>query len=162
MTTLSKVKSCNKCTEPRAHNTSYCRIHFNEKQREKRKVNKNKPTRKYEKTINGFLMRVYRNMESRVTGIQWKKAHIYEGLDLLPREQFYDWAKNDSTFNLLYVNWKKSGYNRKITPSINRIDSLLGYLYGNIEWITHSENSRLGAVSKYENVASRRHTTTKI
>lgn len=162
MTALFKVKNCNKCIEPRTHNTSYCRAHFNERQREKRKLNKNKPTRKYEKTINGFLMRVYRNMESRVTGIQWKKAHLYKGLDLLPREQFYDWAKNNSAFNLLYINWKKSGYDRKITPSINRIDSSLGYLYNNIEWITHSENSRLGAVSKYENVISRRHSTPKI
>jgi hypothetical protein len=33
--------------------------------------------KKYEKTPKGYLMRTYRNMKSRVLGIQHKKAHIY-------------------------------------------------------------------------------------
>jgi hypothetical protein len=45
---------------------------------------------KYEKTKKGFLMRKYRNMQSRVTGIQKKKAHLYKDLYLLPREQYYE------------------------------------------------------------------------
>jgi len=61
----------------------------NRKQREYRLVNKDRHTKKYEKTVNGYLMRCYRNMQSRVTGVLKHKAHLYEGKELLDRQQFY-------------------------------------------------------------------------
>lgn len=120
----------------------------NAKQREYRKQNGNSCTRRYEKTIPGFLMRCYRNMESRVTGVQSKKWHLYRGLALLDRQDFYDWARNDWSFYGLWLDWVKSDYDRRLTPSINRIDASRGYEIDNIEWLTHSENSRLGSVSQ--------------
>lgn len=118
------------------------------KQREYRKRTGNISTKRYEKTINGFLMRTYRNMQSRVTGVQKKKAHLYVGKTLLPRQDFYDWSKHDFTFQTLFAIWESNEYARKLTPSINRIDSSKGYELGNIEWLTHSENSRLGAINR--------------
>lgn len=117
------------------------------KQRVRRKLSGNANTHKYEKTINGFLMRCYRNMKSRVTGIQKLKSHLYKNLSILNKEQFYDWSKNDVCFNRLYSNWKLENYNQKMCPSIDRINTLIGYELNNIRWITHSENSRLGAIS---------------
>lgn len=105
-------------------------------------------TKRYEKTKKGFLMRAYRNMQSRVTGVQWKKSHLYQNLSLLPREDFYAWSLLDQGFNLLFDSWTKAGFPRKISPSIDRIDSSLGYELSNIRWITHSENSRLGSISQ--------------
>ena len=119
------------------------------RQREYRKRTNNAATKRYEKTPKGFLMRKYRNMMSRVRGIQKKKAHLYSGLELLDRESFYGWAMSSSDFWKLYNRWVKSGYNRKLCPTVNRIDSRKGYLLNNIEWITHSENSRLGAISNW-------------
>lgn len=121
-------------------------------QRKHRQENNNLWTKKYEKTRKGFLMRTYRNMQSRVTGVQWKKAHLYNGLALLPRQTFYDWALSDRMFDELFIKWEQSNYDRKLTPSINRINSHKGYLEGNIEWLTHSENSRLGAISEKRKV----------
>lgn len=115
----------------------------NAKQRLTRSKNRNSYTFKYEKSPSGFLMRTYRNMESRVTGVQKEKAHLYLGLSILPREQFYLWARNNVDFWRLYRTWVASGYDRKLTPSINRIDPDQGYDLGNIEWLTHSLNSAL-------------------
>lgn len=117
-------------------------------QRQRRKENSNAYTKKYEKTVNGKLMRTYRNMQSRVEGTLSGKAHLYEGLDIMPREDFYSWATNDPDFLRLYNEWAVSGYQIKLSPSINRIDTNLGYVVGNVEWLTHSENSSLGAISK--------------
>lgn len=103
--------------------------------------------KRYEKTIPGFLMRCYRNMQSRITGVQSKKWHLYRGLSLLDRQIFYAWARDDWQFYRLWIDWERSGYDRRLTPSVNRIDASRGYELGNIEWITHSENSRLGAIS---------------
>lgn len=102
----------------------------------------NLSTKKYEKTEKGFLMRCYRNMESRTRGIQHLKAHLYKGKTLLSRENFYAWSLADKDFHSLFKAWCESNYNRKLTPSINRIDSAKGYELNNMEWITHSENSR--------------------
>jgi len=108
----------------------------------------NLSTKKYEKTKNGFLMRLYRNMESRISGVQWQKYHLYEGKELLTRSDFYDWAMVSVEFDRLFDLYEKSGYDRKLAPSVDRIDSSRGYSIDNMEWVTHSENSRRGTLSK--------------
>ena len=120
----------------------------NRLRREYRKMTGNIDTHLYEKTIKGFLMRKYRNMESRVTGVQKLKSHLYKGLDLLDREEFYQWAESSDTFKSLFKVWVASGYERKLCPSVDRINSSLGYNLSNMEWITHSENSRRGSISR--------------
>lgn len=118
-------------------------------QRISRKANGNLHTRRYEKTRKGFLMRKYRNMTSRVTGVQHLKAHLYKGKEILDREDFYEWAVNSLDFDTLFENWKEGNYDRKLCPTVDRIDASKGYTVENMQWITHSENSRLGALSRY-------------
>jgi hypothetical protein len=120
----------------------------NAKQREYRRKNGNKVTVRYEKTKNGFLMRLYRNMQSRTSGIQKQKFHLYRGCELLPRDEFYEWSKSSEAFHELFRVWESSGYERKLTPSVDRKDSDFGYSINNMEWVTHSENSRRGASSR--------------
>ena len=111
-------------------------------QREYRKKNGNAVTRRYEKTPKGFLMRMYRNMQSRVTGVQKHKAYLYKGKELLNREIFYEWALDHADFWKLYWTWEQSQYDRKLAPTVDRVDSSQGYHLENMEWVTHSENSR--------------------
>jgi len=124
------------------------RDEMNRKRREYRKRTGNAETHRYEKTVKGFLMRKYRNMQSRVTGIQHKKAHLYKGLSLLPREDFYNWAMPHIQFHKLWIDWVDSDYKRKLCPTVDRIDSTKGYELDNMRWITHSENSILGCHSE--------------
>lgn len=144
---------CGKEFTKKSCNHKYCspdcrRKRFNRKRREYRKRTHNAATHKYEKTKKGFLMRKYRNMQSRVTGVQKLKSHLYEGLKILDREDFYKWAFNSPEFHKLFKQYEKSDYEMKLCPTVNRIDSDKGYLLGNMEWLTHSENSRLGAISQ--------------
>lgn len=120
----------------------------NEKQREYRLLTNNTCTKKYEKTHKGFIMRLYRNMKSRVTGVQKQKRHLYVGKELLDRQTFYVWALNNNKFKALFSEYEKNNYERKLAPSVDRVDSSIGYLIDNLEWVTHSENSRRGALSK--------------
>jgi len=124
------------------------KIEQNRIQREYRKANRDACTKKYEKTPNGFLMRMYRNMQSRVTGVQKLKKHLYKGKALLDRQVFYSWAKSSTEFWKLYSEWIRKNYDRKLTPTIDRTNSSIGYKLSNMEWVTHSENSRRGAKSK--------------
>jgi hypothetical protein len=119
-----------------------------EEQRIYRSRTGNLATKKYEKTHKGFLMRLYRNMQSRINGIQWTKAHLYSGKYLLSRQEFYDWAFNSDDFFHLFMDYTDSGFDRKFAPSVDRIDSSRGYTIDNMEWVTMSENSRRGSLNR--------------
>ena len=118
-------------------------------QRNRRKQNGNADTKKYEKTKQGFLMRLYRNMSSRVLGIQKQKQHLYQNKSLLSREAFYSWANNSDIFHSMFQVWENSGYDRKLCPTVDRKDSSKGYEEENMRWLTHSENSALGALAQH-------------
>lgn len=161
---MCEIKKCIRCgneypisefrkqKETKDGHANQCRLCLNEIQRIKRKANGNTLTHRYEKTPKGFLMREYRNMQSRVSGIQKQKAHLYLGLTLLNRYLFYEWANNQLQFHTLFDMWTESGYDRKLTPTVDRIDSSKGYELSNMEWVTHSENSRRGAISPKRNL----------
>jgi len=115
-----------------------------------RQKNNNICTQKYEKSIKGFLMRSYRNMKSRISGVQKRKFHLYEGKELFPKEDFYLWAEQHPIFLSLWATYVESGFDRKQAPSVDRLDSSKGYSFDNVEWVTHSENSRRGAVQRHQ------------
>lgn len=120
-----------------------------EKQKLYRQQNGNACTKKYEKSVTGFLMRLYRNMKSRVMGVQKLKFHLYEGKELLSKEEFYLWAEGSPEFYELFGKYRASGFERKLAPSVDRKDSSKGYFLDNMEWVTHSENSRRGSISRH-------------
>ena len=124
----------------------------NEHQRLQRKLNDNKHTKKYEKTKKGFLVRLYRNMQSRVLGIQKSKHHLYAGKSLLAKDEFYEWALNNETFHNLFNQWELSNHERRLCPSVDRINSDLGYELNNMEWVEFHENCRRGLYSKLEKI----------
>ena len=93
-------------------------------------------------------MRLYRNMKSRIEGVQKTKHHLYEGKELISKEEFLDWAIDNEEFLMLLSDYKLSGYDRKLAPSVDRVDSEKGYTIDNMEWVNMSENSRRGGMSK--------------
>ncbi|SRR6266496_494154 len=118
-----------------------------DRQKNYRKLTNNMATKKYEKSKNGFLMRLYRNMQSRILGIQKEKIHLYKNKSLLEREDFYKWALESKDFEKLFSAWEKNCYDRKLTPTVDRINSSKGYELDNMRWLTHSENSRIGSIN---------------
>ena len=104
-------------------------------------------SRKYRKTKRGYLSKTYTNMDGRVKGRS--KPWLYKGLPICGRHDFIDWSINDRMFNMLFEEWERSGYDLKLAPSIDRLDSNGGYTFGNISWITQSENSQRGAFSRW-------------
>lgn len=104
--------------------------------------------RNYSKGLKGRLVRCYNHMYQRCNGnhIGYKR---YKGLDVLSRDDFYNYSLNDKDYLRLHSDWVNSNYKRGLCPSIDRIDSSRGYTLDNIRWVTHSENSRLGSVSRW-------------
>lgn len=109
--------------------------------------------RNYCKTFSGYMVRSYRNMKSRVTGVQKKKAHLYLGLEILPKRLYYKMCYESDTFRNLYEAYKASGWDRKLAPSPDRIDASRGYSLDNIRFVTHSENSARTSNNKVRKAA---------
>lgn len=108
-------------------------------------------------TINAFLTKMYRDMKARVTGtkkgaVADRSSHIYVGKPILPRDVFIQWAKNHADFLTLYKRYVMNDFERRLAPSINRIDSRKGYTLDNMEWMSSGQNSGLsGSVLKMKN-----------
>jgi len=120
-----------------------CKICANKKIRDRRKRTNNSATKVYEKTLKGKLIRTYRNMLSRVKGILKNKEHLYKGLEILDKEDFYKWSLDNKEYEILFNQWVSSGYDLKLSPSIDRKDASKGYTLDNIRWVTFSENCSL-------------------
>lgn len=74
------------------------------------------------------------------------KGHSYSsyGKKFLSREDWLKWCyedKNYKKFLKLYKNWKLSNFNKKLSPSIDRINNKRSYMKNNLQWLTLSQNS---------------------
>lgn len=120
---------------------------YNESENGK-KVNR-KNVREYRRTFKGLTVTMYQNMKKRVSGGDKNKAHLYKDMQIMTKEEFHKWILNDEAYSRQFKIWEESGRQLKHTPSIDRIKSSEGYVIGNVRIISQSENSRLGAISRW-------------
>lgn len=52
----------------------------------------------------------------------------------------------DNGFKKLYDDWLKSGFSRELKPSVDRLDSIIGYSFENMQLITWGKNRKLQAI----------------
>lgn len=60
--------------------------------------------------------------------------------------QLKQWLIDQPLFHKLFVDWVESNYDRNLTPSVDRINNLLGYDLNNIQLMTWCENNKKGRV----------------
>lgn len=65
-------------------------------------------------------------------------------------EEFKVWILNQDTYETLYTNYKNSGYDKNLVPSVDRKNPLYPYTFDNIELVTFSENMRRNGESNVE------------
>ena len=96
------------------------------------------------KTFKGFIERMYYYMQRRVKGKGADPKH-YKGLGISPREYFYRYANSDAGLKRLFRVWVQSKFDLRKRPTPDRLNSKLGYIIGNIEFVTYRKNcSRAG------------------
>lgn len=85
----------------------------------------------------------YNHMKERHDGRSTHYSHC-QGKGLLSRNEFFAWCmdfENLQTFLTIYFDWAAADFPLGLSPSIDRIDSDLGYIYGNLQWLTFDQNS---------------------
>lgn len=104
---------------------------------------------RYRKNKSRFLDHVYQGIVRRCNGIPRRYSSTGTTPISVPEwRQFC--AATEVEFNKLYDGWEKSGFQRKMAPSIDRIDNGRGYTVDNMQWLSQSENSRKGVMSLSE------------
>lgn len=103
----------------------------------------NSPTY-YKSNFGAFLYRSWKYASQRVRG--QGPRHCQQYYKFSPLMTLIEWFEayfNDSALRDLYRTWQLSGFLRKYTPVPDHdTDSGKGYVVGNIEWVTQSENSK--------------------
>lgn len=91
----------------------------------------------------------YASIRARCLGKDRKNPHIYSGLPFEGKEAFYEWALNHSDFKRLFKQYEKSGYRRRLAPSVDRINTKKGYTFDNMQWLTNHENASRGMLQRW-------------
>ena len=68
------------------------------------------------------------------------------------RDEFIDWMLNNQDYIRLHDEWVKSGYNKNLTPSVDRLDDYKRYSFDNIRVVTWEENLRKVSLDKLNGV----------
>lgn len=87
--------------------------------------------------------RRYAHMKARHEGRATHFSHC-EGKGLLSRDEFFAWCKNFDNLNIfvaIYFDWAEADFPLGLSPSIDRIDPELGYVEGNLQWLTFDQNT---------------------
>lgn len=95
---------------------------------------------RYRNNIRRMMVLKYNSMRRRINGLNLHSNLL--GKELLSKEDFIKWAfgEGKKSFMKLYKVWVKNDFPRKLSPSIDRIDNNKGYVLGNLQWLTQSDN----------------------
>lgn len=92
------------------------------------------------RTFGGVLYQRWRGIIQRERGdVEHYTTSIGRGR--LTKAEFYAWAKDNPIFLKLYNHWVESGFDRSLSPSIDRKDVSKGYFLDNMQWITMKQNN---------------------
>jgi hypothetical protein len=90
------------------------------------------------KDLRLFIMGMYLRLETRKTSKKF--GGKYNSLDVCKRNEFYKYAENNAELSLLFEEWIKNNREYKLTPTVDRFDSELGYTIDNIQFMALSDN----------------------
>jgi len=126
---VNKCKECNKLD---------VKINYGKKIKQYREYDKHRQKHNRTRIFNHRYNQIKQRIEGRAT-----RKYNVEGKQILSYEEYCVWIKNNiDNFEKLYRDWETSGFDRKLTPSIDRIDNKKSYTADNMRWTSLTVNCR--------------------
>lgn len=129
---VNKCKECNK--KDVRENFAKKREYYNNYDKERIRHN-----------FNYIFLHKFSSITERATGRNKKRTYNVLGKGVCSKEEFINWCykkENLIKFQKIHSEWVKSNFDRKLCPSIDRIDNNKGYVLDNLQWLTVSANSK--------------------
>lgn len=63
-------------------------------------------------------------------------------LEILSKREFRIYSSEDDSFRHIYYDWIQSGFQKKMSPVIERIDLAKGFMWENLKWTTAEKKNR--------------------
>lgn len=90
----------------------------------------------YRHTFTGLISIMYSKM---------KQRHIKNNYNkICDKNDFIEFAQQSEKLKILYNDWVNNNFDRRKTPTVDRINNSIGYEFNNIQFLTKSENSAKG------------------
>lgn len=131
---VNKCKECNK---------KDVRANYSVNKEAKREYDR----KRHRFSISRIIDHRYNGLKLRSEGRGCRKYKV-SGKPYATKEEFLEWfnvPQNHRKFMSIYKKWVKSGFENRLSPSIDRIDPDRGYTVDNMQWLTKSDNC-----SKYD------------
>lgn len=106
-------------------------------------------------TLQGRIYAMYKHME-----INHKKKGFDVNL-IISQQDFFDFASNNDKLKQLFNDWINSNFDRKVTPSVDRIDFKKGYEINNLQFLSMVDNLKK-MHKEYEGLLDRNRKKVKI
>ena len=69
-----------------------------------------------------------------------KRRAIKRQIPYLAKDDFILFSRSDESLKILIEEWEKKGFERKYSPTVDRIIPRLGYVIGNIQFLSLTDN----------------------
>ena len=134
---VMKTKKCLKCGELKSINEFGNHKKNKDKLRCECKVCNNKRAKDYLHTKNGLINLIYLSQKESSK----RRSH---NSPTYTKQELKDWLFSQELFNKLFNDWKKSGFEKMLSPSVDRKNDYKGYSFDNIQLMTWNENKNKG------------------
>lgn len=130
---IQKTKKCIKCNETKSIDEYYKDKSTKDGLKCDCKDCYNIRTKEYCRTIPGLITHIYRGQRS-----SSKKRNM--DMPNYSKVEFKNWILKQPNFEALFKSWVDSGYEKNLTPSVDRPDDYKPYTLDNIQLMTWGEN----------------------
>lgn len=89
--------------------------------------------RDYRRGSRGFLTRRFLEMKVEASRL---------GIEIMSRNRFGNWSRENEGFRYSFYDYEESGFDKRLSPVIERIDRAKGFTENNLKWIFQKDKNR--------------------
>ncbi len=102
-----------------------------------------KSTQKWKRTKEGIISVIYSNQKTH------SKSRGHRPPEYT-KEELTEWLYSQKEFHEIHKEWAEGGYNKRLTPSVDRLIDTVHYCFGNIQLLTWRENNIKDNAGRYQ------------
>lgn len=139
------MKTCSRCNQKKLRTEFHKAIKHKDGLRYECKVCSERDNKSYRQTKEGVATRIYSSQRQHSK----RRGHL---IPVYTLDELREWLFGQERFHILFDNWVKSGFNRGLKPSPDRLDDYEPYTLDNLRLVTWYENHKKGYLDRVNGI----------